>query len=404
MIASFDRVKKILCISVLSVSSVSISSAQAGFEWVAPAEKAIKEAPVAKPVIENAPVTQGSPALKSLQMQNMEGISEAVKAKEILLEEIKPEQSVKPQSILEPMDAKKSDVMMEKPQPIMSPPLLVKSAPIKHVGGGELMVNSDRDTKALPMKPMLEVASEKSVKDMPVSVSKKPKIYAEVVGFGEDLPLALALSQIVPEGYAYSLGKGVNPGLKVDWSGGRSWPEVISRMVAEHGLGVSVYDKKVVVHLMNEKAFAPKISKMDSSSLPVAAIHMNEMKGETVEEVVPMRLASENIMIPLVEAPKTVSTSTSVTEETVKIAGEPIQDQGDKADDQSFINMVARVSNEVETSAGDEKSIRVNPSPMVSSVSGMLDKKIERPALSMKIKEELSNADDKPSNLHFFTE
>jgi hypothetical protein len=60
--------------------------------------------------------------------------------------------------------------------------------------------------------------------------------YASIKGFGKDMPLALAMHEIVPTGYAYSFDGGVNPGLRVSWQGGRSWNEVLADALAPYGL------------------------------------------------------------------------------------------------------------------------------------------------------------------------
>jgi len=56
--------------------------------------------------------------------------------------------------------------------------------------------------------------------------------YEDIVGFGSDMPMALALRQIVPPEYSFSFANGVNPGYRVSWEGGRPWNEVVRDMVA----------------------------------------------------------------------------------------------------------------------------------------------------------------------------
>lgn len=69
-----------------------------------------------------------------------------------------------------------------------------------------------------------------------------------VVGFGDSLPLALALGEIVPAGYTYAFSSEVNPGVPVSWDGqGRRWDVVLNDMLAPHGLGVHVRGKTAMV-------------------------------------------------------------------------------------------------------------------------------------------------------------
>jgi hypothetical protein len=59
---------------------------------------------------------------------------------------------------------------------------------------------------------------------------------AMVEGFGSDMPLVIALQQIVPAGHQFAFGPGVNPGANVSWQGGKSWTVVLSDMLTSQGL------------------------------------------------------------------------------------------------------------------------------------------------------------------------
>lgn len=64
-----------------------------------------------------------------------------------------------------------------------------------------------------------------------------------VVGFGKDIPLGLALHQIVPSHYGYSFGPGAaeKMGQRVSWDGkGRSWDVVAKEMVEPLGLKLTI--------------------------------------------------------------------------------------------------------------------------------------------------------------------
>lgn len=68
-----------------------------------------------------------------------------------------------------------------------------------------------------------------------------------VESFGKDIPLAMALGQIVPAQYAYSFGAGVNPGVAVSWDGGKPWNEVLQSAIAPHGLGMKIEGNKLAL-------------------------------------------------------------------------------------------------------------------------------------------------------------
>jgi|GEM_PF-915242 hypothetical protein len=82
----------------------------------------------------------------------------------------------------------------------------------------------------------------------PILTASTPhSTYAEVVGFGSDLPLALAMRQIVPAQFGYAFDASVDQGARVTWNGGKPWDQVLSDAVAPLGLGVSVIDGTVRV-------------------------------------------------------------------------------------------------------------------------------------------------------------
>ncbi len=76
----------------------------------------------------------------------------------------------------------------------------------------------------------------------------------EVAGFGSDLPLVIALQQVVPAGYQFSFASGVNAGALVSWEGGKSWKKVLSDMLATQGLGYKTNGNTVVIgYFKNEE-------------------------------------------------------------------------------------------------------------------------------------------------------
>ncbi|WP_435640657.1 TcpQ domain-containing protein [Micavibrio aeruginosavorus] len=73
-------------------------------------------------------------------------------------------------------------------------------------------------------------------------VSAPVSHHANAEGFGRDLPLVLAMRQIVPVGYGYTFDPSVDQGQRVDWDGGAPWPTVLENAVAAYGLSVRVMD------------------------------------------------------------------------------------------------------------------------------------------------------------------
>lgn len=69
-----------------------------------------------------------------------------------------------------------------------------------------------------------------------------------VDGFADQVPLTVALQQILPQGYGYTLGDGVNPGQLVSWRGGRPWNAILQDMLGASGLSYSANSNLITVN------------------------------------------------------------------------------------------------------------------------------------------------------------
>ncbi len=79
------------------------------------------------------------------------------------------------------------------------------------------------------------------------AAAQQPSDKPVLEGFGSDMPLALALQQIVPSDYATSFESGVNVGQTVSWDGGKPWDQVINDMLAPLQLQAVIVNKTVHV-------------------------------------------------------------------------------------------------------------------------------------------------------------
>lgn len=68
---------------------------------------------------------------------------------------------------------------------------------------------------------------------------------AVVQGFGRDVPLVLALQQIVPTNYRYSFDGDVQPGMRIDWTGGKPWKSIIVDLARDNGMSVDIVSNVV---------------------------------------------------------------------------------------------------------------------------------------------------------------
>ncbi len=78
--------------------------------------------------------------------------------------------------------------------------------------------------------------------------SPMPPAAAGIVeGFADQVPLTIALQEVLPQGFGYALGDGVNPGQFVSWRGGRPWQTVLTEMLGPAGLAYQIHDRLVTV-------------------------------------------------------------------------------------------------------------------------------------------------------------
>ncbi len=113
----------------------------------------------------------------------------------------------------------------------------VESMALTPVPGGEPaplpIANAPRVSRAAPMP----------------SATKQE--FQEIVGFGRELPLALALSQVVPAEYSYAFAQNVDTGATVSWEGGKPWNMVLNDMLTNAGLKAAIQDGRVMITSQN---------------------------------------------------------------------------------------------------------------------------------------------------------
>lgn len=90
--------------------------------------------------------------------------------------------------------------------------------------------------------------------------------YEVLEGFGSDMPLALALQQVVPPQYAFSFGKGVNAGHLVSWEGGKPWDQVLNDMIRPLNLEAAISGNVVKILSKNAPATPAPVAEPDQGA------------------------------------------------------------------------------------------------------------------------------------------
>lgn len=120
--------------------------------------------------------------------------------------------------------------------PQLSPRLSGQNVAVQNVAGQRLIGKHESAQSAVKMDRM---------PSMTAPSSSSP--YEQAVGFGTDIPLALAMRQIVPPQYGYVFSGPVDQGARIDWNGGKPWNEVLADAVRPQGLDIDVTGQTVRV-------------------------------------------------------------------------------------------------------------------------------------------------------------
>jgi hypothetical protein len=108
----------------------------------------------------------------------------------------------------------------------------------------------------VPQMPAQKVQGIEAIPLTPAERKTMPRAASAdtVSGFGADLPLLVALQQVVPQQYKVSLSPGVDPGVHVSWQGERPWEQVLSDMLSPVQLSFAIQGNMLVVkHLGSNK-------------------------------------------------------------------------------------------------------------------------------------------------------
>ncbi len=135
------------------------------------------------------------------------------------------------------------------PQPFVAAPEIAASAPMT---AEPAPAQPSLMPVTAPPAPQAASSPMPMITPQPLQTAATPAAptlanQAVVTGFGRDMPLVLAMRQIVPADYAYSFDNGVNAGLRIDWDGGRPWQDTLDGTLSHYGLKASVVDRTVRV-------------------------------------------------------------------------------------------------------------------------------------------------------------
>lgn len=258
---TFKLLKRTSLVLTVIAGIGAASNAQAGFEWVQSTSPQTSPAPIASRS-HSAPHTQSVPTIQ-IDQTRQRGASPAPNSQtftpiantDALFNAPAPTQSAQPGNVV----IAKAEPIVIRPQ--IQPVAVQQSAPqrlplVEFQGGTQTAQNNRRiliDPNPLgPKKAAAPILQKAPIAQ--ANTFAKPQVqpqvshnFGVVQGFGSDIPLALALSQIIPSNYAYSFRGTVNPGTRVSWSGGQPWNVVLGGVLKDLGLKAIVTNNTVII-------------------------------------------------------------------------------------------------------------------------------------------------------------
>lgn len=139
--------------------------------------------------------------------------------------------------------------------------LPVAGVPVENVDSDSLPVVADDGKQAVGMKtiparpaPVAEPATPEPVEEVTMSTApvpapapvsqpdqqQAPFETTPIQGFGSDMPLAMALRDIVPARYAFAFENSSIAATKISWQGGKAWLQVLDDALMPSGLSAHI--------------------------------------------------------------------------------------------------------------------------------------------------------------------
>ncbi len=92
------------------------------------------------------------------------------------------------------------------------------------------------EAEAIQPTPLMSATPAAPTPIITTNIATNDNAADVIQGFGKDIPLVIALRDIVPAGYAYAFTDKAIAGTKISWQGGKSWGTVLSDALSSKGI------------------------------------------------------------------------------------------------------------------------------------------------------------------------
>lgn len=328
MSSKYNRFLLTVCLPIMAVTSLISTPTRAGFEWTPPEE--IKETflpleETLEPVVPEVVISETLPEMDkteeiieepAIQIKVLDDVAmedeidEAIEnaiemddtnASEVI-EEAQPAELEDQIEVIETETAEITEIIkVEAPADIqnikeetdttslsISPYPLKESVdtPVETQTPITLPINSD-DT----LDEITETENTNTIEAQDKILWNETETFDVLEGFGSEMPLALALRQIVPAQYAFSFGKNVNPGMAISWTGGQPWNSVLEDALTPLNITFDLKGKKILLYSVEPVAITPVMD--DAANAIKEEVSSVDMDDE-IETIMDQVIATEN--------------------------------------------------------------------------------------------------------------
>jgi hypothetical protein len=130
-------------------------------------------------------------------------------------------------------------------------------APVPSSAASEPVIIAPSAAAPVPLEPSVSVMPESGQPESlsPVVIQGEPTASAPadlgpqptVHGFANNVPLAVALRQVLPSGYNFSIDQNVDMGTPVSFKGGKPWRETLREMLQNAGLSMREDNRMIYI-------------------------------------------------------------------------------------------------------------------------------------------------------------
>lgn len=151
--------------------------------------------------------------------------------------------------------------------------------------------------------------------------------YEVLEGFGSDMPLALALQQVVPPQYAFSFGSGVNAGHLVSWEGGKPWDQVLNDMISPLNLQARISGNVVKIVSKNAPATPQPVAQPDQGAAlePLPALEPAPAQEQAAAEELNLEPVTDSEAKKIAKEAKAVQDKAEIAEAAEQPAPAPVE-------------------------------------------------------------------------------